>query len=117
MGKDLRALQKQIDDVQKSMSDAETQLSQLQSEVSTSDRTIEEMHDSDFVITVSTQENKVYARRNGQLVFEAICSTGSNSTLQAQGRTMIFRTPIGRFRRWYDVELETFRLVAPVVVD
>ena len=25
--------------------------------------------------------------------------------------------PIGRFRRWYDVELETFRLMAPVVVD
>jgi RimJ/RimL family protein N-acetyltransferase len=25
--------------------------------------------------------------------------------------------PLGRFRRWYDVELETFRLVAPAVVD
>ena len=27
------------------------------------------------------------------------------------------RQPIGRFRRWYDVELETVRLVAPVVVE
>ena len=26
-------------------------------------------------------------------------------------------TPLGRFRRWYDVELEAFRLMAPVVVD
>jgi RimJ/RimL family protein N-acetyltransferase len=25
--------------------------------------------------------------------------------------------PIGLFRRWYDVELETFRLMAPVVVE
>jgi RimJ/RimL family protein N-acetyltransferase len=25
--------------------------------------------------------------------------------------------PIGRFRRWYDVELEIFRLMAPVVVE
>jgi RimJ/RimL family protein N-acetyltransferase len=25
--------------------------------------------------------------------------------------------PIGRFRRWYDVELEAFRLMAPAVVD
>jgi RimJ/RimL family protein N-acetyltransferase len=25
--------------------------------------------------------------------------------------------PIGRFRRWYDVELETFRVMAPVVVE
>ena len=91
-------VQNQVDEMQKSMSQTETQLSQLQSEVSTSDRTIEDLHDGDFVITVSTQENKVYARRNGQLVFEAICSTGSNSTLEAQGRTMIFRTPIGRFR-------------------
>jgi lipoprotein-anchoring transpeptidase ErfK/SrfK len=50
------------------------------------------------VITVSTQENKVYARRNGQLVFEAVCSTGSNSTLRTGGETKVFRTPIGRFR-------------------
>jgi RimJ/RimL family protein N-acetyltransferase len=26
-------------------------------------------------------------------------------------------TPIGRLRRWYGVELDTFRLVAPAVVD
>ena len=26
-------------------------------------------------------------------------------------------TPLGRFRRWYDVDLETFRLTAPVVVE
>jgi RimJ/RimL family protein N-acetyltransferase len=26
-------------------------------------------------------------------------------------------TPLGRLRRWYDVELEAFRLMAPVVVD
>lgn len=26
-------------------------------------------------------------------------------------------TPLGRLRRWYDVELEAFRLMAPAVVD
>ena len=26
-------------------------------------------------------------------------------------------TPLGRMRRWYDVELDAFRLMAPVVVD
>jgi lipoprotein-anchoring transpeptidase ErfK/SrfK len=40
----------------------------------------------------------VYAKRNGQLVFEAVCSTGKNTELTVDGRTMIFRTPIGRFR-------------------
>jgi lipoprotein-anchoring transpeptidase ErfK/SrfK len=50
------------------------------------------------VITVSTAENKVYAHRDGQLVFDAVCSTGSGSRLRAGDRTMVFRTPIGRFR-------------------
>lgn len=88
----------QLKDLQKEISAKSTQVTQLQSEVSGTEKVIEEAHDSDFVITVSTAENKVYARRNGQLVFESICSTGSNSTLKASGRTMVFRTPIGRFR-------------------
>jgi lipoprotein-anchoring transpeptidase ErfK/SrfK len=91
-------IQEQIATLQKTMSRATTQVSSLQSEVASTDKAIEDLHDSNFVITVSTQENKVYARRNGQLVFEAVCSTGKNETLRAQGRTMVFRTPIGRFR-------------------
>ena len=31
-------------------------------------------------------------------VVEVGCGTGKNTTLRAQGRTMVFRTPIGRFR-------------------
>ena len=91
-------VEQQVEEMKRTMSQASTQVTNLQSEVSSTDKAIEDLHDSDFVITVSTQENKVYARRNGQLVFDAICSTGSNSTLQAGGRTMVFRTPIGRFR-------------------
>ena len=91
-------VQQQLAQLQKTMSQTSTQVTQLQSEVASTEKAIEDLHDSDFVITVSTQENKVYARRNGQLVFEAVCSTGKNETLRAQGRTMVFRTPIGRFR-------------------
>ena len=91
-------IQAQLAELQKSMSQASTRMTQLQSEVATTEKAIEDLHDSNFVITVSTQENKVYARRDGQLVFEAVCSTGSGTTLRAQGRTMVFRTPIGRFR-------------------
>jgi lipoprotein-anchoring transpeptidase ErfK/SrfK len=40
----------------------------------------------------------VYAHRNGELVFKAVCSTGKNTTFTAGGRTRVFRTPIGRFR-------------------
>lgn len=88
----------QIERLQKTTTQASTQVENLQSEVASAQQTIEDLHDSNFVITVSTAENKVYARRDGQLVFEAICSTGSNSQLISGSRTMIFRTPIGRFR-------------------
>ena len=91
-------IQQQVANLQKQMSQSSTHVSTLQSEVASTEKAIEDLHDSNFVITVSTQENKVYARRNGQLVFEAVCSTGKNETLRAQGRTMVFRTPIGRFR-------------------
>ena len=91
-------VRQQIAELQKTMSQASTTVQTLQSDVLKTDRTIEEMHDSNFVITVSTAENKVYARRNGQLVFEAVCSTGSNATLRTGGETKVFRTPIGRFR-------------------
>lgn len=88
----------QIEVLKKEMSQKTGQVGALQSEVASTDKVIEDTHDSAFVITVSTAENKVYARRDGQLVFEAVCSTGKNTTLYADGRTMVFRTPIGRFR-------------------
>lgn len=91
-------IQQQVASLQKEMSQASTQVTNLQSEVATTEKAIVDLQDSNFVITVSTEENKVYARQNGQLVFEAVCSTGKNETLRADGRTMVFRTPIGRFR-------------------
>lgn len=91
-------VRQQLDALQKSMSKSTSQLANLKSEVVSTEQTIDDLHDSAFVITVSTAENKVYARRNGQLVFEAICSTGKNTTLRANGETKVFRTPIGRFR-------------------
>jgi len=90
-------VKRQVAQLQQTMSKQSTIVSNLQSEVASAEKQIDDLHDSEFKITVSTEENKVYARRNGQLVFEAVCSTGKNTTLRAGGRTMIFRTPIGRF--------------------
>lgn len=89
---------KQLAQLQKTMSEASSKVTTLRSEVTSTQKQIEDLQDSNFVITVSTTENKVYARQNGQLVFEAICSTGSNSSLVTSGGTKVFRTPIGRFR-------------------
>ena len=91
-------IKEQIAALQRNMSRASTQVTNLQSEVASTDRKIEDLHDSALVITVSTAENRVYARRNGQLVFDAICSTGKNTTLNTGTETLVFRTPIGRFR-------------------
>ncbi len=91
-------MDKQLNDVKRELEANANQMRTLESEAATNDQLIEEKQDTDFVITVSTAENKVYARRNGQLVFEAQASTGKNTTLTAGGRTMVFRTPIGRFR-------------------
>ena len=91
-------IQKQVELLQKTMSQASAQVTNLESQVASTEKQIGDLHDSNFVITVSTAENKVYARRNGQLVFEAVCSTGSNSTLRTSSGTRVFRTPIGRFR-------------------
>jgi lipoprotein-anchoring transpeptidase ErfK/SrfK len=91
-------IKQQLETLQTTMSQASTKVTNLQSEMVNTEKQIEDLHDSDLVITVSTSENKVYARRNGQLVFEAICSTGKNTTLHTGSETLVFRTPIGRFR-------------------
>ena len=91
-------IKQQIATLQKTMSQASTQVTNLQSDVDSSYQAIEDAHDSSLVITVSTAENRVYARRNGQLVFEAVASTGKNTSLNIGGETKVFRTPIGRFK-------------------
>jgi lipoprotein-anchoring transpeptidase ErfK/SrfK len=91
-------LDEQVKQLKQSMAQTSSEVSNLQSEVATTEKEIQDLQDTDFVITVATSENKVYARRNGELVFEAVCSTGKGTTLRAGGRTMVFRTPIGRFR-------------------
>jgi lipoprotein-anchoring transpeptidase ErfK/SrfK len=52
--------------------------------------------DTGQTILVSTAENKLYVRRDGQTVFEAICSTGKGTTLAVDGQTILFDTPIGK---------------------
>jgi lipoprotein-anchoring transpeptidase ErfK/SrfK len=91
-------VKQQVEGLQQSMSRRSTQVTNLQSEVASTEKTIVDRQDSNFVITVSTEENKVYAKQNGQLVFEAVCSTGKNTSLDVGGHTTVFRTPIGRFR-------------------
>ena len=45
----------------------------------------------------------------------AVVRPGNEASLAVCRR--LGMTPLGRFRRWYDVELEAFRLMAPAVVE
>jgi RimJ/RimL family protein N-acetyltransferase len=45
----------------------------------------------------------------------AVVRPGNDASLAVCRR--LGMTPLGRLRRWYDVELEAFRLMAPVVVE
>jgi RimJ/RimL family protein N-acetyltransferase len=45
----------------------------------------------------------------------AVVRPGNEASLAVCRR--LGMTPLGRLRRWYDVELEAFRLMAPVVVE
>jgi lipoprotein-anchoring transpeptidase ErfK/SrfK len=56
----------------------------------------EDVPDTSQTIIVSTEENKLYVRRNGQTIFEAVCSTGKGTTLAVDGKTLVFDTPIGK---------------------
>lgn len=91
-------MQEQLDQLKGEIEQAASAVTRLESEVASTGGVIEDLHDTGLVVTVSTAENRVYARRGGELVFEAVCSTGKNQVLREGGRTMIFRTPIGKFR-------------------
>ena len=56
----------------------------------------DDVPDTGQTILVSTAENRLYVRRNGQTIFQAVCSTGKGTTLAVDGQTIIFDTPIGK---------------------
>ena len=68
----------------------------LQTKVQTIERQTDDTPDTGQTIVVSTAENKLYVRKGGQTIFEAICSTGKGTTLAVDGKTMVFDTPIGK---------------------
>jgi lipoprotein-anchoring transpeptidase ErfK/SrfK len=59
---------------------------------------LDDLEDTVQIIVVSTAENKVQVRRSGNVVFEAICSTGKGTTFVDQGRKRVFSTPTGKFK-------------------
>jgi lipoprotein-anchoring transpeptidase ErfK/SrfK len=74
------------------------QVNALQAKLQTVAQQTEDVPDTGQTIIVSTAENKLYVRQNGQTIFEALCSTGKGTTLALDGKTLVFDTPIGKLR-------------------
>lgn len=50
-----------------------------------------------YYIVIDTGANRLFLRRGGKVLLEAVCSTGSGRKLVAPGRTWSFETPRGEF--------------------
>jgi lipoprotein-anchoring transpeptidase ErfK/SrfK len=72
------------------------QVNELQAKLQSVAQQTEDVPDTGQTIIVSTAENKVYVRREGQTIFEAVCSTGKGTTLALDGKTLVFDTPVGK---------------------
>lgn len=72
------------------------QIESLQKKAASIAQQTQDQPDTGQTIIVSTAENKLYVRNNGQTIFEAICSTGKGTTLAVDGKTLVFDTPIGK---------------------
>lgn len=70
---------------------------QLRQTVEQQQRHLRDLADSDQTIFVSTAENKLWVKRGGETVYEAVVSTGKGTSMIENGRTMVFNTPIGKF--------------------
>lgn len=91
-------MEERLESLRETAEDRGGRLRQLRSDVQSAEIRFEEATDTKQAIIVSTAENKVYVRREGRTIFEAVCSTGKGTTLEEAGRTMKFETPTGRFR-------------------
>ncbi len=73
-----------------------TQINTLQSKIQNVAQQTADVPDTGQTIIVSTEENKLWLKRGGQALFEAVCSTGKGTTLAVDGKTLVFDTPIGK---------------------
>ena len=70
----------------------------LQNRVQQVAQQTDDLPDTGQTIVISTAENRLYVRRGGQQVFQAVCSTGKGTRMAIDGKTLVFETPIGKLK-------------------
>jgi len=79
--------------------ESEGRVERLHSAMRETELKLDDSQETDQIVVVSTAENRLYVRRGGKTIFQAVCSTGKGTTLtDGSGRSMVFNTPTGRFR-------------------
>lgn len=91
-------LEERVEQLRDESQEREEKLQKLRSDVARVTLKLDDSDDGEQTIIVSTAENRLTVRRMGRAVFEAVCSTGKGTTLEIEGRKMVFDTPTGRFR-------------------
>lgn len=84
-------------DLRTSAQQKQAELAALQNKVDSATKQTDDLADTGQTILVSTAENRVYVRRDGKVIYTAVCSTGKGTTLAVDGKTLVFDTPIGKF--------------------
>jgi hypothetical protein len=90
--------EERLENIEREMETSAARVSHLEGEVESKEAEIRDLRDTRQVITVSTEENKVYLRRDGEVLFEGVASTGKGFTRLAGGKMRDFATPVGRFK-------------------
>ena len=85
-------------ELRKSAASKAAEVNTLQSKVQQVAQETDDLPDTGQTIIISTAENKLYVRRGGQQVYEALCSTGKGTRLAVDGKTLVFETPIGKLK-------------------
>ncbi len=88
-----------LDDLKVTTEERGDRVEKLHSAMHETEVKLDDSQDTNQIIVVSTAENRLYVRRGGKNIFQAICSTGKGTTLtDASGQSQVFNTPTGKFR-------------------
>lgn len=87
-----------MDVLQEAAQEQAGKVNRLRTAVQTVDLKLDDSQDTQQTIVVSTEENRLYVRRERKKIFEAVCSTGKGKTIVQDGKSMVFETPTGKFR-------------------
>ncbi len=87
-----------VADLKSEAAERESRVGELRSRVAGATVDLDLPPSSAETILISTAENRLWVRRDGKTIFEAVVSTGKGTTLEIEGRKMTFDTPTGRFK-------------------